>query len=78
MVLIKPDTFKQYFITTSKFTSKLLNYFALRTLWYETKQLRSLLVKLLLLCTEKLLKWMQPKANVQNLYVASSDNILQA
>ena len=55
MDLIKPALFKQYFITTSNFTSKLLNCFALRTLWYETKQLRSSVV-ILLLCTEKLLK----------------------
>jgi hypothetical protein len=76
MVLIKPGPFKQSFITTySNLSSKLLNCFALRTLWYETKQLKSSLV---ILCTEKLLKWMQPKTSVQNLYVASSDNILQA
>ena len=76
MVLIKPDPFKQYFITTSNFTSKLLNCFVSYQSVLKAKQLRSSLV--ILLCTEKLLKWMQPKANVQNLYVASSDNILQA
>ena len=56
MVLIKPDTFKQYFITTSKFTSKLLNYFALRTLWYEPKQLRSSLRILLCIMYRKIAK----------------------
>ena len=67
---------RQYFITTINFTSKLLNCFVSYQSVLKAKQLGSSLV--ILLRTEKLLKWMQPKANVQNLYVASSDNILQA
>ena len=44
--LVRVSSFRNDLLQNPYF-SELLNCFALRTLWYETKQLRSLIVKLL-------------------------------